>query len=256
MIQMRISSKITTLAIILLATTSLYGQLTTADSTRSVGLWGLSIGTYQPAFDLSTNFNAFATAEVEYLKKNKSGFFHGVSFRAMYGNAVKSPESIFTNLTDEQGNFLGVNGEFATIQAGLSGGQIMYQFGKLLKPRYNPNSGWVLMEGIGLGQHKIGLRDQRGTLPQLQSPFLEGYDRLHMGVYSNTALRYLHLDNQERVNWAASIHLNLGASQNIRGYNVDQAQSDTRVKFDAFIGGSLSWYIPVYAKQESFYLVD
>jgi hypothetical protein len=48
----------------------------------------------------------------------------------------------------------------------------------------------------------------------------------------------------------------LGISQNIRGYNVDLAASDTKMKFDAFIGGSMTWFIPVYAKQESFYLVD
>jgi hypothetical protein len=138
----------------------------------------------------------------------------------------------------------------------LSGGQLLFQFGKLFKPQYNPNSGWVLMEGVGLGQHKIGLRDQRGTLPQLQSPFLEGYDRLHIGAYSNTSIRFLHLDNDERVNWSASLHVNLGISQNIRGYNVDLAASDTKMKFDAFIGGSVTWFIPVYAKQESFYLVD
>jgi hypothetical protein len=64
------------------------------------------------------------------------------------------------------------------------------------------------------------------------------------------------LDNDERVNWSASLHVNLGISQNIRGYNVDLAASDTKMKFDAFIGGSVTWFIPVYAKQESFYLVD
>lgn len=256
MIPMRIFANKTLLLLAFLGCTKIYGQLTTKDSTRTVQLWGLSVGAYQPAIDLSTNYTVFASAEVEYLLKNKEGVFHGISFKALYGNAVKDPASIFSNLTDDGGNFLGVNGEFATIQAGLSGGQLMYQYGKIIRNRYNPNSGWVLMEGIGLGQHKIGLRDQRGTLPQLQSPFIEGYDRLHIGAYTNTSLRYVHLDNNERVNWAASLHLNLGASQNIRGFNIDLAQSDTRMKFDAFLGGSLTWFIPVYAKQESFYLVD
>lgn len=256
MIPMRIFSNKTLLLLALLSFSQVYGQLTTKDSTRTVQLWGLSAGVYQPGFDMATNYSAFASAEVEYLVKNKEGVFQGLAFKALYGNVVKNPAAIFSNLTDDDGNFLGVNGEFATIQAGLSGGQLMYQYGKLLQSKYNPNSGWVLIQGVGLGQHKIGLRDQRGTLPQLQSPFLEGYDRLHLGLYSSTSLRYLHLDNNERVNWSANIHINLGASQNIRGFNVDLAQSDTSVKFDAFIGGSLTWFIPVYAKQESFYLVD
>jgi len=256
MIPMRIFTNKTLLIIALLSFSKLYGQLTTKDSTRTVQLWGLGVGAFQPGFNMSTNYRAFASAELEYMVKNKEGVLKGVAFKALYGNAVKNPEAIFSNLTDYEGNFLGVNGEFATIQAGLSGGQLMYQYGKLIQSRYNPNSGWVLMQGIGLGQHKIGLRDQRGTLPQLQSPFLEGYDRLHVGVYTKTSIRFLHLDNNERVNWASSLHLNIGASQNIRGYNIDQASADTKVKFDAFIGGTLTWFIPVYAKQESFYLVD
>lgn len=231
-------------------------QITTRDSARSAQLYGLSLGAYQPMGDMSLNYRFFSSAEVEYLVKNKKGQFIGASFKAHYGNAVKDVGDIFSNLTDANGNFLGVNGEFATIQAGMSGGQIMFHYGKLVRSRYNPNSGWLLFEGLGIGQHKIGLRDQRGTLPQLQSPFLEGYDRLHIGAYMNTSVRYLHLDNNERVNWAATFSINTGASRNIRGFIIDTGEPDTSIKFDLFFGGALTWYIPLYRKQESFYLID
>ena len=219
-------------------------QITTRDSARSAQLYGLSLGAYQPMGDMSLNYRFFSSAEVEYLVKNKNGQFVGASFKAYYGNAVKDVGDIFSNLTDANGNFLGVNGEFATIQAGMSGGQIMFHYGKLVRSRYNANSGWLLLEGLGIGQHKIGLRDQRGTLPQLQSPFLEGYDRLHIGAYMNTSLRYLHLDNNERVNWAATFSINTGASRNIRGFIIDTGETDTSIKFDLFLGGALTWYIP------------
>ena len=231
-------------------------QITTKDSARSAQLYGLSLGIYQPIGDMALNYQFFSSAEVEYLIKSKNGHFLGASFKAQYGNAVKDASDIFSNLTDENGNFLGVNGEFATIQAGLSGGQIMIHYGKLLRGSYNPNSGWLIIEGLGIGQHKIGLRDQRGTLPQLQSPFLEGYDRLHIGTYINTAVRYLHLDNNERINWAATVTVNTGASINIRGFMIDTGELDRSLKFDVFFGGALTWYIPVYRKQESFYLID
>ena len=159
-------------------------QITTKDSARSAQLYGLSLGIYQPMGDMALNYQSFSSAEVEYLIKSKNGHFLGASFKAQYGNAVKDVSDIFSNLTDENGNFLGVNGEFATIQAGLSGGQIMIHYGKLLRGSYNPNSGWLIIEGLGIGQHKIGLRDQRGTLPQLQSPFLEELQRLFFDLFN------------------------------------------------------------------------
>ena len=253
---MHISSNKLLILLLFFSFYSAEAQLTTGDSARTTQLYGLSLGVYQPAGDMALNYRFFSSAEVEYLLKNKKGRILGASFKAHYGNAVKDAEGIFSNLTDDSNNFLGVNGEFSTIQAGMSGGQLMFHFGKLLSSSYNPNSGWVILEGLGLGQHKIGLRDQRGTLPQLQSPFLEGYDRLHIGAYTNTSVRYLHLDNDERLNWAASISFTTGASKNIRGYNVDEAKSDDSMKFDLFYGGTFTWYIPVYRKQESFYLVD
>lgn len=234
----------------------LHAQRTTRDSTRSVQLWGLSTGGNVPMFDLAGRYNPFASVTLEYSRKNREGWFIGASFDAMYGNSVRNSNEIFGGLMDSEGNLIGVNGEFAYLQPGLSGGQLGLNLGKLISPRYNPNSGWVLSQGLGLVQNKIGLRDQRGNFPQLQNPFLEGYDRLHRGMYTATALRYLHLDNRERINYSLNIHLNLAVSKSVRGFNIDTGAIDNALKFDPFIGAGFTWFLPVYAKQESFYLVD
>ena len=244
------------LALLLLWGAPAKAQLSTKDSTRSAQLWALCPGTVHPMGAVAQTYSTVASADVEYLRKTREGIFYGVQFKALYGNAVKNADSIFSGLTDGDGNFLGVNGEFANIQAGMSGGMLMVELGKLFAPKYNPNSGWLWIQGIGVAQHKIGLRDQRGTLPQLQSPFIEGYDRLHLGGYTTSSLRYLHLDNNERVNWSINVNASLGVSRSIRGFNIDSGMADTNFKFDAFLGCSFQWYIPIYQEQESFYLVD
>ena len=207
-------------------------------------------------FDLAERYAPFASASVEYTRKTKEGLFLGAWFDAFYGTSVRNTEEMFSGLTDEDGNFMGVNGEFAILQPGLTGGQLGVQFGRLISPKYNPNSGWVFLQGLALGQTKIGMRDQRSNLPQLQSPFLEGYDRLHRGIYTRSSLRYLHLDNAERINYSVGLSLNVGVAKSVRGFNIDTGLSDSGLKFEGVISANFSWYLPVYAKQESFYLID
>jgi len=105
-------------------------------------------------------------------------------------------------------------------------------------------------------QSKIGLRNQRNNLPQLESPFLEGYDRLHRGLVTKTTLRYMHLDHNERVNYAFNLLLNMGLTRSVRGFNIDTGLLDDNYKFEAAVGASFTWFLPIYAKQESFYLID
>lgn len=251
------NTKLATYVLILICfAPKLQAQRTTRDSTRSVQLWGLSTGGNVPMFDLASRYNPFASVTLEYTRKNREGWFVGASFDAMYGNSVADANEIFRGLMDADGNLIGVNGEFAYIQPGLSGGQVGLNLGKLISPRYNPNSGLVLCQSLGLVQNKIGLRDQRGNFPQLQSPFVEGYDRLHRGIYTATGVRYLHLDNQERINYAFNLSINFALSRSVRGFNIDTGSLDNALKFDAFISAGFTWFLPVYSKQESFYLVD
>lgn len=236
--------------------TVMYGQLTTADSIRTVQLWGLAPATHTPLGDLATRYSTFGGATLEYTKKNREGWMIGASFDAFYGNSVKNASEIFGGLSDEQGNFVGVNGELAVLQAGLLGGQITAHVGHIFKSHYNPNSGWLWMVGIGAQQTQISLRNERGNFPQLQGSMLRGYDRLHIGPVAKVQLRYLHLDNNERINYALGIHAFLATTQNIRGFNTDTGLLDNSFKWDMGVGVNFTWYLPIYAKQESFFLTD
>ncbi len=233
-----------------------WGQLTTRDSVRTVQLWGLSPAFYLPVADLADRYEPFAAATVSYQRKNKKNSFYGLDFDAFYGTSVKNTDAIFGGLTDENGNYIGVNGEFAIMNAGLSGAQITANMGRIFKPHYNPNSGWMVLQGFGLQQTKISVRNERGNYPQLAVPMIYGYDRLHRGVASKSSLRYLHLDNDERINFMVGLTVNTAVTRSVRGFNVDTGLEDSALKLDLSVGVNFTWLLPVYAKQESFFLTD
>jgi hypothetical protein len=220
-------------------------------------MWSLGPGTFLPTADMADRFGYFGAASLEYKKKLRdNNFIYGASFDVFYGNRVKNTNEIFGGLTDGEGNFVGVNGEFAILQAGLDGGQVLAEFGWLWPGKYNPNSGLVFTQGFGAVQSKIGLRNQRNNFPQLQAPMLYGYDRLHRGFATKSSWRYLHMDNKERINYSVGIVWNIAVTQSVRGFNIDTGLADTLLKLDSSIGVQFIWILPVYAKQESFYLLD
>jgi len=243
-------------ALMLLSSAKLSAQLTTKDSTRTVQLWGLGPSTSLPAGDLATRYSNFGGASLEYSKKNRDGWIIGGAFDAFYGNSVKNSSEIFGGLADSAGNYVGVNGELAILNTGLSGGQITGHIGHIFQPHYNPNSGWMWMLGFGGQQTQISLRNERGNFPQLQGAMLRGYDRLHVGPVVKGQLRYLHLDNDERINWTLGVHSMLATTKSVRGFNTDTGLKDNSVKWDLALGIHFMWYLPVYAKQESYFLMD
>jgi hypothetical protein len=189
-------------------------------------------------------------------QKNREGQLFGVAFDAFYGTSIKDPERIFGNLMDDNGNFIGVNGELAILNAGLSGGQLALEVGKLWTTTFNPNSGWLWMEGIGMQETKINVRNERGNFPQLQDQMLLGYDQLHRGPVLKSQLRYLHLGDNERLNFSAGLIVNVAATRSVRGFNTFSGLQDNSLKWDLSAGLNFTWILPVYAKQESFFLTD
>lgn len=242
--------------ILLFGARAAFGQLNTRDSTRTANLFGLGPGFYVPAGNLAQRYTPFASASLEAVKKTREGWIVGMNFDAFYGNSIKNQSSIFGDLMDENGNYMGVNGEFAILNTGLSGGQLLLVAGKLKPGNYNPNSGWVMTGGVGLQQTKISVRNERRNYPQLEEPMIFGYDRLHRGPVLQLGLRQMHLDNAERINYSYGIRINYAFTKSVRGFNIDTGLSDTQLKHDLSLGLQFIWHLPAYAKQESFYLLD
>lgn len=239
-----------------LLSTSVKAQLNTRDSARTVVLYSLGPSGYMPLASLASRYTAFSGVQAEALKKYQSGRLFGVSFDAFYGASLRDAQSIFGGLSNESGNFIGVNGEWAFLNAGLSGGQLVARMGQLFPGKYNPNSGTLLQVGLGVQQTKIAVRNERGNFPQLEAPMIYGYDRLHRGPVVQLLARQMHLSHNERINYSYGAVLNYALTRSVRGYNIDTRSADLAIKHDLSIGLQFIWHLPTYAKQESFYLLD
>ena len=231
-------------------------QLNTRDSARTAVLYSLGPAVYVPMASMANRYTPFSGVQVEALKKWQNGLLFGVAFDAFYGTSLKNAASIFDGLSNEQGNFIGVNGEWAFLNAGLSGGQLVARWGRLYPGNYNPNSGYLFLVGVGMQQSKIGIRNERGNFPQLEAPMLYGYDRLHRGPLVQILARNLHLSHNERINYSFGAVLNYALTRSVRGFNIDTGLPDTALKHDLSMGVQFIWHLPAYAKQESFYLLD
>jgi hypothetical protein len=50
--------------------------------------------------------------------------------------------------------------------------------------------------------------------------------------------------------------VNTALTRSVRGFNVDTGLEDSALKLDLSVGLNFTWLLPVYAKQESFFLTD
>lgn len=237
----------------LLISSAAFGQRTTKDSTRSVQLYGMGPGIYQPFADLNNRYTAFGSMTGEWQYKLRSNWIFGLSYDVWYGKSVKNYEEIFSFLADDNGNFIGVNGEYALLDANLLGHQAVFTIGQIFPGEYNPNSGWYWRLGVGMQQSQITIYNLQQNYPQLLPPMVHGYDRLHRGGVLQWRVGKLHLGNRERINYAYGFSLNTAITQSVRGFNVDQNLPDTNIKADLSAGLYFTWYIPVYPENKDFY---
>jgi hypothetical protein len=109
----------------------------------------------------------------------------------------------------------------------------------------NPNSGFLLMLGAGMVQHKIQIKSNALALTE---DMIKGYDRLSNGPALSQFLGYLFLSNNRLVNFYFGIECIQGWTQNRRGYNYDTMQEDTKTRMDIMTGIKLGWVLPLYKK--------
>ncbi|MCK6649378.1 MAG: hypothetical protein L6Q66_06965, partial [Bacteroidia bacterium] len=86
------------------------------------------------------------------------------------------------------------------------------------------------------------------NIPQLDSDYKKGYDRLTNGFLLSQNLGYLYLSNNRIANFYIGFECMQGFTQNRRSYNFDQMKQDTEKRVDILYGGKVSWILPLYKK--------
>lgn len=226
-------------------------QVNVRDSATSAWHFKIDMSGYGVAADLADRYGVLFGVGGSIGKKTLSNWLFGVEGTYFFGNRVKNTFAIFGSQTTEQGFFIGTNGEYATIEFLARGFYTGAYFGKILPIlNHNPSSGIFIKLGGGFIQNQIYVRNPSGTYPQFSGEYGKGYDRLHNGFALNQQVGYIHSGNRRTINFAVSFECIQGFTKNQRGYNWDTRQADLANKRDLYFGLKLSWFLPVYNKNE------
>jgi hypothetical protein len=176
----------------------------------------------------------------------------GVDAGFMFGTKVKE-DSVLNKISTSQGNFVGVqNGTLVNVFLQERGFTVKAFFGKTIVFGKNPlnHSGLLLLTGVGFMQHKILIDVRKETIPQLNSTYRKGYDRMANGPVISQFIGGIYLKHKKWLSFYGGVQADIAFTQSRRVMNFDTQTSDTQKRIDLLIGIKFGWIIPVFKKKE------
>lgn len=213
----------------------------------------ISIPAFQ--FGYSGNLTAFDAQE-------KTDFLHvlspGISFKTssnwiiegeldlLLGQNLNEDETAYL-VYSELGLPINIEGNIEEVSPRFQGYQVHFSFLKLIKnSSYNYNSGWVAGAGFGFMRHKIKFAYGGGGVPQLEDPYVKGYDRLTYGGMFSQYIGYRLYSNRNLFNYSIGFEVVEGLTKNRRSWNYDLLGPDNRQRLDMYYGLKFTFIIPAY----------
>jgi hypothetical protein len=237
-----------------LSTFNLFCQ-TPKDSCLKMHLVCMQMSGQQPGGDLAKRFGVNLNVGLSYFFKTRKNILFGIDPHFFFGRNIK--EDVLAPIKTPEGTVTNTDGNFANLKVNqrgwlvtASGGKILHQLRKK-KIAPNPNSGILLMAGIGYIQHRIFILDQERNVPQVSSSYLKGYDRLTAGICLKEFIGYTILSNNRLLNFFGGFEFYQGFTKSMRTYNYDTMESDTSLHKDLLFGFRVGWILPIYKRVES-----
>lgn len=204
---------------------------------------------HMPAGDMADRFgssNAVGAGVVHQLGNNWQLAF---SFRSIFSGKVKE-NGVLDSITGDNGLLLDINGTYAEVRMYERGYCWHVDFGKVFPiGNFSDNTGLLLSGGIGFIQHKIKFTFQRTVLPQLESDYFKGYDRLSNGLMFRGFAGYQHIDRKGLFNFVAGLEYMHGTTRSRRSYNYDTRMQDGRLRSDILLGVKVGVMIMLGSRQ-------
>jgi hypothetical protein len=231
----------------------LYAQKDIKDSIISMSIITVGYTFDLPGGNLADRFGWNSYANIGYSYKTDKNLIFGVSGGYIFGGIVREP-NVLSNITDKDGYIIGTDGHYADIIMSERGFQITLNAGKLFPfKRPNPNSGLLLMGGVGFLEHKIFFEDYTRNVPAIEGDYVKGYDRMTNGVALYQTFKYMHLGNRHLINYYVGFELTEGFTENRRPLNFDTMQKDNTKRIDLLYGITLGWMLPIYKRAPNAY---
>ena len=175
----------------------------------------------------------------------------GLLGRALYGMPVRIEEQILGFLETVDNQILGLSGSYAEVRTEGRGTQLGVYLGKIFpKTGLNPLSGIECRIGGGWMQHRIVFTNPEASVPLVNKPYSDGFDRLHQGAFWEQSIGYFHRDPKGSIHYQLGLDLFQARTVSARGYNYDTRLPDTEKKWDLGWQIRATWYLPLFKSSQ------
>lgn len=222
-------------------------QMSVRDSSLFAPLIDLSYSLKVPGGDMALSFGPSSEIGIAMMFKTKSNLLFGVDFNYLFGDQVID-ESFADGFRDDKGFILATNGLYSEVYFTERGFSVSGKFGVII-PVWspNPNSGIMILGGVGILQHKIKIEDRFNEVKMLSSDgYYQGYDRLSNGVMFTQFIGYRLLSNRRLINVFGGLEFSQALTKNRRDLNFDTGLKDDKTRTDLLSGFRVGITIPLY----------
>lgn len=229
-------------------------QVSVRDSSVFIPMLGITYAYQIPGGDMKDRFGSNSNIGGTFQIKLKSNWIFGADFNYLFGNKIKGSDTLFSDISTSDGYIINSSGEYTDVFLYERGFYTSVRFGKLfpvLGP--NPNSGPLVMGGVGLLQHKIRIENPNNTAPQISGDYKKGYDKLTNGIGISEFLGYMYMGNQRLISFYAGFEFTQAFTRSRRSYDFNLHGYDATKRVDLLWGIKAGWIIPFYKRAPAGY---
>jgi hypothetical protein len=225
-----------------------FTQVSVKDSLIRFPMLNVSYAVQFPGGDIANRFGVNSNVGASLLYKTKNNWVWGGGGFFLFGSDVRE-DTILSMITTSDGAIINENGLFADVLLFQRGLQFSGYFGRIFNVfGPNPNSGILLLSGVGLLQHKIRIQLNGADVPQLSKEYKKGYDKLTNGLVLSQFIGYQYHGNTKLINFFIGAELNYAFTQSRRSYDFNLGGRDTKQRLDILNGIRMGWTLPLYKK--------
>ncbi|MEZ4908103.1 MAG: hypothetical protein R2771_10815 [Saprospiraceae bacterium] len=188
------------------------------------------------------NFH-FGIAPSFYFKD--SNWSIGTNFDFIFGYNVK--ENTFSNLITFDEQILTTELYLSTLATSERGYVAGVFVSKILPLNIKSKRTGIRLDfGVNYMSTWIRFKDESGTIPQLEQPYVRGYDNMTNGLAFREYIGYQYIKTDSKANFNIGIELIQGLTKNIRGYNYESNTANNSKSLDLLFGLKFGWFLPIY----------
>ncbi|MBE0663008.1 MAG: hypothetical protein IH597_11140 [Bacteroidales bacterium] len=251
---MKFSNTLIAFCLVLLSPLPGLAQVKISEEKASFPLFNAYYAFQMPGHDLAERFGNNSMIGGGFLYKFKSNLLAGVEGGFLFSENVKNSDEYLKLIASSEGYVISEGGTFAGVFFHQRGFNISARFGGIIPVvGPNPNSGLMLLGGLGILQHKIRIEISENNVPQLRDDYKKGYDRLTNGLSISQFIGYVHFGNNRTVNFHIGLEFTQAWTKSRRPFDFDHMQADTQKRFDSLWGIRLGWVLPLIKRSPQAY---